>query len=417
MARVVKIKKKIKLPEGNKDIFSIFNDNVSSNDSLDCFKVIYPKYIRYEKECSRYIKLLSSFANSEMMNKFQLYKANLRDTVIDLQAIYNNTFSFQNTESFIAKYAPTQQNKLFDQILNFNAVPAETITEFVDIYNKIADSEFINHTILTCKNLIVYKKYIQDKEHLKDHFLVNSAGVDFNPIDGLNVNFKDIYINDTVGDGDKKLVLLVLHKLYEISHNIYEIVSSPDIDINNFMEMVTNSIGTLKTQIPRCGTAFKEIENSIGMLKNNFSTYYKDFKETGNPSIMMENFVVDVTKKANPSPKVAQQFTKIIAYYRKANKSKVSDPKLQMLFSQFDKNIAALREHTENEDLDEEEDDSDDNDCPDLKQTVSDTLSSLLGDMPESPETNEPVPVLPTAEDFNTKEPTQSTPSAGGEKQ
>src|SRR5690606_16079398 len=115
----------------------------------------------------------------------------------------------------------------------------------------------------------------------------------------------------------RQYLMVVLHKLYAIGHDVYEAVSAPDVNVNDFVEVIMGSIGDVQKHIPRCDAAFKKIIESVDLLKGNFGDYYKDFTASGNPTIIMENFVVDVSKNTKSSPAVTAQFRRIIAHYRK----------------------------------------------------------------------------------------------------
>jgi hypothetical protein len=135
---------------------------------------------------------------------------------------------------------------------------------------------------------------------------------------------------------------MVLHKLYKISHDVYDVMSSPDIDVNEFIQVIMASLDDVKKHIPRCGEAFDLIASSVNLLQNNFDDYYKDYVASNNPTIIMENFVLDVSQKAKSSPRIAAQFRRIITHYRKLAAQQASNPKLQSLFQQVDKNFQEL---------------------------------------------------------------------------
>jgi hypothetical protein len=211
---------------------------------------------------------------------------------------------------------------------------------------------------------------------LNGRFLPNIAGVDYSPVSELNLNFREIYIADATSENAQNVIMVILNKIYNITHEVYKLSTSPDIDVNDFIRIVKDSIGKLKSQIPRCGEAFHKIEESIDLLRGNFDDYYKDFRESGNPTVIMENFVVDVSKKTKASAKLAFQFKKIIQHYQKIAANKNQDPRLKVLFQQFDKNMAALNA-AENSTEEAEDEDSDD-DCPDLQAVVNSELAALL---------------------------------------
>ena len=95
----------------------------------------------------------------------------------------------------------------------------------------------------------------------------------------------------------------------------------------------------MKKQIPRCNKAFNIIANSVNLLENNFDTYYKHSIEAENPSIIIENFITDVSISQKSSPAVTNQFKKIIMFMKRKTAGN-KDPRVSQLFkvlnSQFD---------------------------------------------------------------------------------
>ena len=375
---VIKIKKKKKQPKGdidfndsgNKDVFNIFQDTMSMNGSMSSFKIIYPKYIQYTKQCARYLILYKMFSKHELMDNFAIERQNLIDYAVRVENDIKNIFTFQSLN-----YPPTEANKIQGEILNYDAVPEAEISEFTNFYDTIRDCELVQQMIATCNNLISHKKSFCDINNMNPKFLYNISGVDYSPVSELNLNFKSIYINDLTSTESQKVIMAILNKTYDITHEVYSLSVSPDIDVNDFVRVVRDSIGELKSTIPRCDAAFRKIEESIGMLKDNFSDYYKDFRMSGNPTVIMENFVIDVSKSTKANAKIAFQFTKIIRHYRKITATKRQDPRLKVLFQQFDRNLAALSKEEENT---AEEEESDDEDVPDLSQIVDKELAELL---------------------------------------
>jgi hypothetical protein len=111
-----------------------------------------------------------------------------------------------------------------------------------------------------------------------------------------------------------------------------------------------SSIDEVKKHIPRCDQAFQKIIESVDLLKGNFNGYYKDYTASGNPTIIMENFVLDVSKNTKSSPAVTAQFRRIIAHYRKLASQQASNPKLQSLFAQVDANFHELEKRSKEAD-------------------------------------------------------------------
>lgn len=223
----------------------------------------------------------------------------------------------------------------------YSLVPKDMAVKFLEAFSAVKKCSVVNTAIVTCKNLIPHKKYIRDQSDLKDKFL-KGAGMTVSPIEGLSLNVKQIYISDLLSAVDRKFILIVLHKMWTISHDVYEAVSSPDIDVNEFVMVIMSSIGEVRRHIPRCDQAFDKIIQSVDLLKGNFDGYYRDYVASSNPTIIMENFVLDVSKSTNSSPQVTAQFRKIITHYRKLASQQASHPKLQSLFKQVDKNFQEL---------------------------------------------------------------------------
>lgn len=223
----------------------------------------------------------------------------------------------------------------------YSLVPRDMAAKFLEAFAVVKKCSVVNTAIVTCRNLIPHKKYIRDQSDLKDKFL-KGAGMTVSPVEGLSLNVKQIYISDLLTAVDRKFILIVLHKMWAISHDVYEAVSSPDIDVNEFVMVIMSSIGEVRRHIPRCDQAFDKIIQSVDLLKGNFDGYYRDYVASSNPTIIMENFVIDVSKSTNSTPQVTAQFRKIITHYRKLASQQASHPKLQSLFKQVDKNFQEL---------------------------------------------------------------------------
>ena len=150
----------------------------------------------------------------------------------------------------------------------------------------------------------------------------------FAPLAGVpDFNFKGLYRTQTASS--KQFLLLLLHKMYSVSYDVYTAMSTPDIDVDSFVDIVEESLEGLKKQIPRCGDAFNIIRNSVGLLRDNFGSYYKGFMGSNNPTIIVESFIGDVATNSDASPRVMSQFKSIIKHYQKLTQQAGNDPRLQ----------------------------------------------------------------------------------------
>ena len=337
MSRVrVKIKSKVvRSTINNKDVMDMFHGVLGTGGGGTInMKVAYPKYLKIEKNCNSFIALLRMFGSTNLLRSLFPEDARRLEE-------YAERLDTERRRAFTAPDLTAHRNG------DYTAMEKEERDAFAEIYNKSKESGIINTIVITCSNLTPHAKSLSDEKTLSDSFLVRSGGLTFAPIAGLTgLNFKKIYIDTRLDDSQKKYVLTVLHKLYQKSHDLYETMSSPDIDVEDFVNIIINSLDDIKRQIPRCNEAFNKIRDSVGILKNNFGGYYKDFVASNNPTVIMENFVLDVASNTKSSPKVTAQFRKIIGHYQKIAQQQAKNPQMQTLFAHVNKNFQELEKRT-----------------------------------------------------------------------
>jgi hypothetical protein len=340
----------------NKDILNTFQELLGTSEDTSHLPVSHPKYIKMYNTTERFLKLLNMFKDSTAMSKFPTESEVLDNYIIYLQDSFKKSFNAPNLEQYLSSQEETLAGP------NYKVIPDSIKKEFSITFHKCKKCNIVNIIIVTCKNLIANKKYFENKESISDIFLTKSSGNLFNPIPELSLNIKKMYNTKELTNNDRTFILMFIAKLYEISYALYEIISSPDIDVDDFVKIIVSSIDTVKKHIPRCDDAFNKIIESIDILKNNFDGYYKEFVASNNPSIIMENFVLDVSKNTKATPKITAQFRKIINHYRSLASKHVNDPRLQTLFKFVDKNFDELDKYKKSEDeYDTTDDNRDDN--------------------------------------------------------
>lgn len=352
MSGRTKIKSKVvKDTLANKDILEMFQGVLGTSEGSSSLGITYPKYQNIKLHVGRFLKVLSVFQESKLMGMFQHPQEHLEGYVEALKSQLSTSFVNYDFSQWVT--TPTGIEAHMERKEDYKSVPPAIVAQFNETYSAIKKCSLVNTLIVTCKNLIPYKKYIGNPDELKDRFLIKGASISFCPFPDLpQLNFRQMYIDDKLTKGDKDLILLVLHKAFSISYEVYELISSPDIDVAEFVQVIMTSIEEVKKHIPRCDQAFQKIIESVDMLKGNFKGYYKDFTASGNPTIIMENFVLDVSKNTQSSPTVTAQFRRIITHYRKLASQQASNPKLQSLFAQVDANFQELEKQQENPDND-----------------------------------------------------------------
>jgi hypothetical protein len=323
----------------NPDIMEMFHDVLGTGDGGGLnLKIVYPKYKKIEEHCIRFLHLLEALLQHRVMRQFPSAAQHLAGYIESLYTQAAGLFIAPDLETLYPA-----QGQIMAGGVDFGAVSAETLAEFATVYTAVKDCNLVNTVVVTCNNLGPHRKSLEDKTALRDFFLTKSAGLSFAPIPDLPaVNFKQIYISDQVNPTGRHFLMMVLHKMLTISRDVYEAVSLPDIDVDEFVDVIINSLDDVKKQIPRCNEAFNKIRDSVGLLKGNFGGYYKDYVASSNPTIIMENFVLDVSKSTSSSPKVTMQFRKIIQHYRKLASQQAQNPKMQSLFAHVEKNFDAL---------------------------------------------------------------------------
>lgn len=363
----MKIRSKlVKSTINNKDILETFQELLGASETNACLPVAHPKYVKLQTHVNRFLRLSSMFHDSLMMTKFPDIKVDFKSYITSLEKNFNESFNAPDLEQYCIKSHDTLAGH------NYDTVPPDVKLEFSKAFTYIKKCNIVNIIIVICKNLLQYTKHIEDKKNLNDIFLTRSAGNIIDPFPDLpQLNFKRLYNSDIVDANDKQFILMFLSKLYEITHDVYTSLSSPDVDVNEFIAIIIGSIDQIKRHIPRCNEAFDKIVESVDILKNNFDGYYKDFlSSNNNTAIIMENFVLDVSKKTKATPRLTAQFRKIISYYRKMSSQNSSDPRLKTLFKHVERNFTELEKHQNDLDKDVEDDDDEENTNDNTKDTT-----------------------------------------------
>lgn len=326
--------KVIKKSAGNQnDVGNMFNQLLGDEKSLE-LDIIKDKYNKLESDIRSVYKLLSSFRES-------IYKK-------VLHSIPNIDLYISEIDGFIE---------------DCKAIIPEDIPDdkLIKHYLSIKENKVIKDCIHICKNLIQYKKFIEDNENLNDNFLKSSKTKELIIFPFSSFDLKYIYNNFIkIDESIKKYILIFLNMLYNATYDIYQIITSPDIDINKFSEIIIQSISQAKKMIPRANKAFKKIEESIDLLQNNFSSYYKDFVTSRSPTVIIENFILDCSKDVGDSVdlELARQFKTIAMFYKRKNGGKIKDPRVNQIFDMLDQNFSML--NINDDDIKEDDDFKDD---------------------------------------------------------
>ena len=316
----VKVKKIIsKDAEADVGALNEMFEQMTGSKNAD-IEILIPKINKLHSLLHKFVKVYDVFL------KFDLFRKKFTE--------YEDEFT--KIEKFVSEI-----KYFLETDLNLSVEFLKTVSkeELNDLYDKIRNNKEIKNIIVTSSKLKPHKKHLVDINDLTDGFIKKEPGFNFTPLAFSDIDIKLIWYSDKVNNIIKKYILTVLSHTFTIGFEIYEIITSPNIDIKKFSKIIVENIEKLKKIVPRCDKAFNMIKNSVDMLENNFKGYYKSSIESENPSVIIENFILDVSNNNKANASVTAQFRKIIMHMKK-QASNHKDPRVKKLFnilnSQFD---------------------------------------------------------------------------------
>lgn len=291
-------------------------------------EVLQPKYVAIRAKLIKVCKVLT------LLTTFKEFSSSFSEMKSGIQDIEKYVNSLK--EKFRLESTPEE-----DAAKN----TIETKEELNKAYMDLKESVEMKQLIISVGNLGKYKKYLATKETLADEFIKREPGLTLKPFAFSGFDFKILWASDNITDTVKKFMLNILYHFYTVGYEIYDLNTSPNIDISKFSEVLIKNISLLKKQIPRCNHAFDIIADSVSMLENNFKGYYKSSVEAENPSLIIESFIVDVSMKQKASPELTRQFKKIIMFMKKKTENN-NDPRVKKLFSLLNSQFSMMEKET-----------------------------------------------------------------------
>ena len=314
-----------KINIGTDDDSTVINDmfaQMTGSEDAD-IGVILPKIEKINTMLTKYIKIYKLLLGfNEFINNFPEYKPH-----------------FDDIKSFIDKV------DIINDELNIKQINKESVQEVNTIYKQLKDKNELQSIIITSGNLGKHKRYLENGSNLGDEFIKREPGLSLIPLKFTRLDLKILWVSDKLTPMAKKFLLNVLSHTYNIGHNIYQIITSPDIDIKNFSSVLIKNIEKMKKRIPRCNKAFDIIADSVSMLENKFDGYYKTSVEAENPSIIIESFIIDVSMSQKSNASITAQFRKIIMHMKKQTANN-TDPRVAKLFGILNNQFNLMKEET-----------------------------------------------------------------------
>ena len=310
-ARGVKVKKMQQ--KGSVEDANLLNDmfsQMTGSNNADS-DIIIPKFIKLKELVTKYFKIFNLLINfDEFIKSFPEYTPEFDDIRKFLEKLEKIKNDDELTEKKLSDMNNDNVNKLYKELKNNNEIQT---------------------MVIISGNLDKYKKYLSDKANLGDEFIKREPGLSLKPLTFTNLDLKLLWSSEKLTSMAKKYILNILSNTYSIGHEVYQIITSPDIDIKKFSSILIANIDKMKKQIPRCDKAFDIIAKSVSMLENNFDGYYKTSVEAENPSIIIESFIVDVSMSQKSNATTTSQFRKIIMFMKRQTAS-IKDPRVSKLF-------------------------------------------------------------------------------------
>jgi hypothetical protein len=354
MARVRE--KKIKFGD-DEDITQMFNSMIGV-DGVDV-GIAHNKYLQLKYGVNQFFKVMDLFTQVPMLAKSAEFAKHVTEITNYCSEAPGSPYSvfFGSAD-------------LFDRV-GIPGTPDEVIKTFLELYEKLKASDFLNNMIIACDKLAPYKRFLEvDKSIL---FLQNMPGVSFFPLPFTKLNFKDLYVHNINNAPNKLFLLSLLGKVFKITFNIWNILQTPDVNIEALIEIMRERMDQLLKipELSRCQRAVATLKKSIEMLKTNFNTYYRDFIQTKNSSIIMEHYIGDVIKTTKADADLRRQFMAIIKYYRKISQAQYQTPQSKELFEKIEKTFKHFSRNTTN--LGKETGDNSDDESEELDDVFTDT--------------------------------------------
>lgn len=299
--------------------------------------ILMPKYEKLVSHISKFIQVYDVLVN------FQ--------TIWDLYPEYSAELN--EIKIFIAKLKQWQST-----ILPSDKLALEDKAIINKEYKKLLDNNLINGIISTSNRLQQYTQHLADVNNTNDIFIKREPGLSMIILTFSELDFKHIWSNTKTTDTVKKFLMSILYHTRAIGCEIEDISMSPNIDIKQFSSVLINNIDALQKQpgLDRCQDAFRIIANSVRMLENNFKSYYRDSLEASNPSIILENFIVDVSMQKASGSRVKYQFKRIIEYMRTAAE-KNNNPQVKKLYAMLNNKFKQYDKSTADADSNDKKDD------------------------------------------------------------
>lgn len=256
-------------------------------------------------------------------------------------------------------------NTAFDEVLRFVDVVKKSLEPYTKyseaklysmdqkqlnvIYKELKENKQIKLLITVAGEIKTWCPNIADEAKLDLTFVLRSVGA-VCPFSFSTLELGHIWRKHGTTEAVKKYIMMVIHKVYLTIMNIYNAITSPDIDPEQMSMCVFDALSVLSKvpELKSCKKAFLEIQNHTMLFKSNFGSYYKDAIVSGNSNLILERFLMDVTASSKDKS-VLSQLSKIVMYVRQKTTARGTMSKESAsTFAMLDRNFALVEKEKEN---------------------------------------------------------------------
>lgn len=330
----VKVKAKVSNIENAEDMSSIFDQLTGKTDAEP--SIIIPKFVTIRNKCKYIYKTLKQFATFKaFIDDFPEYKTQIEEVAVFAEQLKETVIFNENSDDTNEKY---------------DAITKEQINI---LYRSLKDSQIIKRFIVHCSMLKRFHNDIINPDNLKDTFIAQEPGLSLRIFYFSTLDLKHLWANDRIQKHPiiKKYILAIINKYYKSLIFIYEVITSPNVDIEEFAEIIISSINKLRysPELARCKNAFNRIAASVDMFKERFDTYYKDFLATNNPKIIIMSYITDLSNSVSSSASLAREFRAIIQYMQNTAQKMSAhqkNPEIQRAMNMLNKSMGIYEKKT-----------------------------------------------------------------------
>ena len=303
--------------------------NLFNNDTPEKY-IIIPKYIKIKQTCMHIITILRKMAEFKLL-------------IQDFPSIVKG---MNEIKAWTNKVEKDLHLDVKETESSLDALPKP---ELFELYKTLKNHNLLKAIILHCNELKPFEVLL---EKLDGSFILKEVGNEYYIFPFSTFDIKTLWLDQNAKPAVKKFILSVLLAYYKDARNLYELIVSPDIDIDMFIEKILSSLSSIQSTSAgaRCKKAFSKINESIQVFKQNFLKYYRDSVVAKNSQLIAINFVTDISQQSADDfdIELARQFKVIISQLHQAGEKngKNKDPKVIQMYEKLNKTFSFMEKAT-----------------------------------------------------------------------